>query len=455
MSAFSVQHGPYWHVSRFLERWLPRKLYARSLIIVIAPMVLLQTIMTGVIMERHWDSVTKALSRAVAREVSFVTALYDAGPKDQRAVEELLSIANDTLDIVFSIERGAKLPELERRPLFSLLDVKLTQYLESRVKRPLVVDSLGTTGFVTVHILLDDSTVLRFSTNQSRVYASSTPLFLMWLLGSSLVLVAVAVIFLRNQITPILELADAAQSFGMGREAPDFHPRGAAEVRAAADAFLSMKERIERHVEQRTTMLAGVSHDLRTILTRFKLELAFLGDDPRVKDLRSDVAEMQRMLEGYMAFVKGDAGEKSELADVSALLEQAAGEAGRLNNGREIERDIAAGINMPVKPDALKRCVGNLLANAGRFANRIRLQAGMDDKRLQIIVDDNGPGIPAEMREEVFKPFVRLDDARNLDETGTGLGLAIAQDIAHAHGGNITLAESPLGGLRAVVTIPV
>ena len=443
----------YWHISRFLERWMPSKLYARSLIIVIAPMVLLQTIMTAVIMERHWDNVTKALSRSVAREVSFVTTLYDNSPKDQASVDALLKHANETLDLVFTLERGAKLPEVSRKPLYSLLDIKLTQYLETRLKRPLVVDTLSNKDYVDVSIELEKGVILRFATNQARVYASSTPIFLLWLLGSSIVLVMLAVVFLRNQIKPILELAQAAQNFGMGREAPNFEPRGADEVRAAADAFLKMKERIERHVEQRTTMLAGVSHDLRTILTRFKLELAFMGDNPKVEELREDVAEMQRMLEGYMAFVKGDGGERSEMTDVSQLLENVADMSER-GGASGIERVVQPMMQVPVKVDALRRCVGNLLANASRFAKRVKLGGRLERNQLVITVDDDGPGIPAAMREDVFKPFVRLDDARNLDETGTGLGLAIAQDIAHAHGGHIVLEDSPMGGLRVVVTIP-
>jgi two-component system, OmpR family, osmolarity sensor histidine kinase EnvZ len=444
----------YWHISRFLERWMPSKLYARSLIIVIAPMVLLQTIMTAVIMERHWDNVTKALSRSVAREVAFVRALYDSSAKDPAAVAQLLEHANDTLDIMFTLERGSQLPQLARKPLYSLLDIKLTQYLKSRVDRPLVVDTLTNTGSVNVFIELEKGVILRFTTNQSRVYASSTPLFLLWLLGSSIVLVTLAVIFLRNQIKPILELAQAAQNFGMGRDVPDFHPRGADEVRGAAEAFLNMKERIERHVEQRTTMLAGVSHDLRTILTRFKLELAFMGDNPKVNELREDVAEMQRMLEGYMAFVKGDGGERSEMTDVSQLLENVADMSER-GGASAIERAVQPMMQVPVKADALRRCVGNLLANAARFAKLVKLGGRLEGNHLIVTVDDDGPGIPPAMRADVFKPFVRLDDARNLDETGTGLGLAIAQDIVHAHGGQILLEDSPLGGLRVVVTIPV
>ena len=448
-----MQHSAYWHVSRFLERWLPDRLYARALIIVIAPMVLLQTIMTAVIMERYWDSVTKALSRTLAREIYFVSELYDASPKTTESTKTIIEAANRTLDGNFSIERGENLTEPKRRPLFSLLDQRLNQYLDERIDKPLAVDTLGTTGYVDVQVELEPGVILRLVIEQKRAYASSTPLFLSWLVGSSLVLLALAVYFLRNQIRPILELARAAQNFGMGRDVPDFHPRGAAEVRAAAAAFIKMRERIERHVEQRTAMLAGVSHDLRTILTRFKLGLAFLGDKPQAKLLNEDVAEMQRMLEGYIAFVKGDGGEKSEPTDISELLHNAAKTAARGN--KNIETTIAENLHASVKPIALRRCIGNLLANAARFGKQICLTGEIAEGRLIISVADDGPGIPENMREDVFKPFVRLDNARNLDESGTGLGLAITQDIVHSHGGRIELMQSPLGGLLARVIIPI
>ena len=268
-----------------------------------------------------------------------------------------------------------------------------------------------------------------------------------------LVLLAVAIVFLRNQIWPIQQLAEAAQSFGMGRDVPDFHPRGASEVQSAARAVIGMKERIQRHVEQRTTMLAGVSHDLRTILTRFRLQLAILDDSAQVAELKQDVAEMQNMLEGYMNFVRGDGGEQAALTDVTAMLSVIQERLQR--DGVSARFNVQSGMELEVKAMALNRCVTNLINNAIRHASKIDVLAAVSSRDLVITVDDNGPGIPPEHREDVLKPFVRLDDARNQDDTGSGLGLTIALDIARSHGGELLLADSPLGGLRAQVKIPV
>src|SRR5947209_4424202 len=294
---------------------------------------------------------------------------------------------------------------------------------------------------------------MRVFAQRNAAYASNSHIFLLWMVGTSLVLLAVAILFLRNQIRPILMLADAAEAFGKGRDVPGFRPRGAREVRRAANAFLEMKRRVERTMEQRTTMLAGVSHDLRTVLTRFKLELALIGDSPEVEALRKDVDEMGRMLEAYLAFARGDTGEQSAPTDMAAFLEELRSDAERHGH-----RAIVVFHGHPiitVRPAAFKRCLANLVANAARFARSVSLTGHRDHRWLTITVDDDGPGIPSGMREEVFKPFMRLDDARNQDEGGTGLGLAIARDVARSHGGDIILSDSPMGGLRATVRVPV
>ncbi|MGH6875627.1 MAG: HAMP domain-containing protein, partial [Aestuariivirgaceae bacterium] len=290
------RHSLLWHVNRFLERNLPDRLYPRSLIIVIAPMVILQAIMAFIIMERHWDNVTKTLARNLAREIAFVTALYEASPKTPEAIAALIATANETLDIDFSIEHPRDLPASPPKPLFSIVDTKLTKYLEQRISNPIAVDTAGRAGQIDVRIKLEDDLVLRLLAQKQRAYASNTSIFLTWLVGSSLVLLALAILFLRKQIRPIQDLSRAARSFGMGRSVSHFRPSGAREVKEAASAFIAMKERIEKHVEQRTAMLAGVSHDIRTILTRFKLELAMLDKHPKLRSLQHDVDEMQRML---------------------------------------------------------------------------------------------------------------------------------------------------------------
>jgi two-component system osmolarity sensor histidine kinase EnvZ len=269
---------------------------------------------------------------------------------------------------------------------------------------------------------------------------------------SSIVLLTIAILFLRNQINPILRLAEAAHAFGLGREVKDFRPAGAREVQEASNAFLAMKGRIERHVEQRTAMLAGVSHDLRTILTRLTLELAMLPSSPPVEAMREDIAEMRRMLEGYLAFARGDGGEETEPLDVGELL--GAVRSGLARSGKAIEIRSPPGLVAMAKPQAIKRCIENLATNACRFGSRVVIAATNEGRATVFTVDDNGPGVAPERYEEVFRPFVRLDDARNLDEAGTGLGLAIARDVARSHGGDIRLSKSALGGLRATLTIP-
>jgi len=264
----------------------------------------------------------------------------------------------------------------------------------------------------------------------------------------------VAILFLRNQIKPILRLADAAESFGKGRPPPsDFRPRGAREVRQAAHAFIEMRDRIERHVEQRTVMLAGVSHDLRTILTRFKLQLALFEENSEIDAMRADVDEMQAMLEDYMAFAKGNSGEPIDRVDIGEILSEVKTQA----HGDKAIKVTVKGkpLVVSVRRHAFKRAIANLVNNAARFADHVNVSATKRHGSLTIEVDDDGPGIPEAELEQVFRPFYRLDDARNQDSGSTGLGLAIAQDIARIHGGDIVLSQSRLGGLKAVLKVPV
>ena len=445
----------WWRFNRFLERHLPEGLYRRSLIIVIAPVIILQTIMAGVFLERHWEKVTKNLSKSLGREIGFIVQLYEDGPKTDKALAKLEKMANDTLSIGMHVEHG-RLPPPKPRPMFSILHYRLSKYVARFTRnKPFWLDTIGQSGYVDIRVQVDKGLIFRFLTNQSRAYASSTWIFLSWMAGVSLVLLVLAVVFLHKQIKPILQLAAAAQAFGKGRDISGFEPRGAAEVRAASKAFLNMKRRIERHVEQRTAMLAGVSHDLRTILTRFRLELSMLQcDDSRMAAMREDVDEMQRMLEGYIAFVRGYEGEKTRRADIHEMLESVRGDL--RHEGVKVEMQCPPGLTAPVKPDALRRALANLAGNAARHAaSRVRIRAWKEDGYLRIDVEDDGPGIPEAERERVFRPFVRLDDARNMNRAGTGLGLSIALDIAQNHGGDIELGESDLGGLKAQMRIPL
>jgi len=344
------------------------------------------------------------------------------------------------------------MPPVGPKPFFSPLDQALSAELAKQIGRPFWIDTVGRSNLVEIRIGLDDA-VMRVFAPRNAAYASNSEIFLLWMVGTSLVLIAVAILFLRNQIRPILRLAEAVESFGKGRDVPNFRPRGAQEVRRAASAFIEMKSRVERAIEQRTTMLAGVSHDLRTVLTRFKLELALIGDSPEAEAMKRDIDEMSRMLEAYLAFARGDAGELPEPTDMAAFLEELRADAER--DGHKATTDFHGYPVVTVRPNAFKRCLANLVSNAARFASTIAITGHRDHRYLTITVDDDGPGIPAKLREDVFKPFLRLDDARNHDEGGSGLGLAIARDIARSHGGDIMLGDSPMGGLRASVRVPV
>jgi two-component system, OmpR family, osmolarity sensor histidine kinase EnvZ len=445
----------YGRMDRFLQRLfkplLPKGLYARALFIIIAPMVILQIIVTFVFMERHWNTVTRRLSAAVVQDIAAVIDMRQGFPQD-RDYAELRRIARDRLGLVVDFLPATELPSIGPKPFFSLLDQALSEELRKQIGRPFWIDTVGQSSLVEIRIQLQD-VVMRTFAHRNAAYASNSEIFLMWMVGTSLVLITVAILFLRNQIRPILRLTEAVESFGKGREVPNLRARGAQEVRRAAVAFLEMKARVERTIEQRTTMLAGVSHDLRTVLTRFKLELAMLDDSPEIEAMNKDVDEMSRMLEAYLAFARGDAGERSEPIDMAAFLDELKTDAER--RGRSAAVQFHGYPVATVRPHAFKRCLANLVSNAARFGSAITITGHRDHRYMTITVDDDGPGIPANRRDDVFRPFLRLDDARNQDEAGSGLGLAIARDIARSHGGDVMLGDSPMGGLRASVRIPV
>ena len=445
MSSLNVWLG------RGFKELMPKGLYARALLIIIVPMVVLQSVVAFVFMERHWNTVTRRLSAAVVQDIAGLIDVYKTYPQDKDRLQ-LRNIAQSRLGLVVNFLPPNDMPPPGPKPFFSLLDQSLSLQIGRQIARPFWIDTVGRSNLVEIRIKLDDA-VMQVYAQRSAAYASNSEIFLFWMVGTSSILLIVAVLFLRNQIKPILRLADAAENFGKGREAPDFRLRGAREVRRAAQAFMEMKRRIERTIEQRTTMLAGVSHDLRTILTRFKLELALIGDSPEAEGMRKDVDEMSGMLEAYLSFARGDSGEQSRPTDMAQALEELRSDAER--HGHTATVNFHGLPVVTVKPASFKRCLANLVSNAARYAHAISITGHRDHRWLTVTIDDDGPGIPLAMREEVFKPFLRLDDARNQDEGGTGLGLAIARDIARSHGGDITLADSPMGGLRAAVRVPV
>jgi two-component system osmolarity sensor histidine kinase EnvZ len=449
-AALAGPHRVYRDFALWLRRQMPKGLYARALLIVILPMVLLQSAVVFFFMERHWQLVTFRLSAALTQDIAALIDIYQSYPQDKN-YETLQRIAAERLRVDLDILPPGPLPPALPKPFFSIVDRALSNEIRRQIGRPFWLDTVGRSDLIEIRIQLDNA-VMRIIAHRSQAYASNSHIFVMWMLGTSLVLIFVAIAFLRNQIKPILRLARAAEAFGKGRQV-NFRPQGAREVRQAGHAFVEMKRRVERAIEQRTTMLNGVSHDLRTVLTRFRLSLAVIGDTVETRAMQKDLDEMQRMIEAYLAFARGDSGETSVPSDIASLLRQVKEELDE--EGHDTQVAFSGDPIASVRPDAFKRCVANLVANAQRHAGKVIVEGLNDQRFLTINVDDDGPGIPAEQREDVFKPFFRLDEARNQDEAGTGLGLAIARDIARSHGGDIQLATSPLGGLRATLRIPL
>jgi two-component system, OmpR family, osmolarity sensor histidine kinase EnvZ len=431
------------------RRVLPRSLLGRSLVIIVTPLIILQVVSAWAFYERHWDNVTKRLANSVGGDIATIIDLRKRlGPEYQ---SELFRIASDDMDLKLEIEPGQHLAAAPPQNSDRLIDRMLARSLETNVKRPYLMDTISFPQQVEVKIQLDDG-VLHVVVPLSRLFSATSYVFILYMVGTSLVLFAVATVFMGNQVRPLGRLAAAADLFGKGMDVPDFKPEGAIEVRQAAAAFNRMRARIQRQITQRTEMLAGVSHDLRTPLTRMKLQLAMMNG-PEIEDLKNDLAEMERMVEGYLAFARGEGTERPSETDVGTLLRDVVSDARRA--GTAIDLHIEDRLVALARPNALRRCLVNLIANAARFANQVWIRAGQVGDTIEITVDDDGPGIPATRREDVFKPFFRLEGSRNPLTGGTGLGLTIARDVMRSHGGDLVLLDAPTGGLRARLSLPL
>ncbi len=436
---------------KMIKRFLPRSLLGRSILIIVVPLILLQVVTTYVFFNRHWDTISLLLSRSFSGNISMVIDTMDRFP-DEKDRRWLFLVTPGNLGLQLSFDEGEILPEETAPTSDGLIEGMLERGMDELVRRPFRIDNENFGDKVQVKIQLPEG-VLNVLGKRKLLFSSTTYILILWMIAASLILLAVATLFMRNQVRPIRRLAAAADNFGKGRDVPHFKPEGATEVRRAAAAFKLMQARIQRQISQRTEMLAGVSHDLGTVLTRIKLELAMLDDSPEAKALAADVTEMEHMIEGYLAFARGEGEESTESVEVDRLLAEVAENARR--NGARVELESHTGMTMDLRPNAFRRCLGNLLGNAARHAEHIRLAAQRGDRYLEITVDDDGPGIPEDRREDVFKAFFRLDSSRNLDSGGVGLGLSISRDIVHAHGGKIFLDSSPLGGLRVGMLLPV
>jgi two-component system osmolarity sensor histidine kinase EnvZ len=440
------------HPGRLMKRMMPRALFPRSLIIIVAPMVILQAIVSYIFFERDLDSTTRRMARAAASDIALLIAQEDTYESPMR--EKLRALAAKHLRYDLRFEPGVHIPpptNKHHRTIDKALDEVIAQQIGE--KRHFTTTTLEQRQKFLISVEVHDG-VLHAIVPRDRITVSSPDIFILLMSISSLILLTVAILFLRNQVRPIERLARAADAFGKGRDVPDFKPYGAIEVRRAAQAFLTMRDRINRHVQQRTEMLAGVSHDLKTPLTRIRLQLAMMGDSPDVAALSTDIDEMESMLNDYLAFARGEGGEKSALADLGRLVRDAA-EATRRARLGDLEVQVPEGVLLSVKQKALRRCVTNLIDNALKHGNSATVSLDLEARFAAIHVDDDGPGIAPELREEAFRPFRRLDEGRNLQVGGVGLGLSIARDIARAHGGDLILTDSPRGGLRATIRLPL
>jgi len=438
-----------------IKRALPRGLFGRSLIIIVAPVVLLQAIVSYVFFERDIDASTRRLSRDTAADVSFLIALEDNYPMKEREALRALAARRLRYDITFL--PGQTIPPSAKQPKhLSTIDRALDEVIAQQIGEVRHFETARAGNDFDIRVEVHDG-VLRMIVPRERATVSAPDIFILWMVGSALILMAVAILFLRNQVRPIERLARAADAFGKGRNVPDFKPYGATEVRRAAQAFLTMRERIERYLQQRTEMLAGVSHDLKTPLTRIRLQLAMMPPSADIDAMRSDIAEMERMLDEYMQFARGEGGEQMQLVDLGDLVRDAVQAAARARGAgpERLTVDASQPITLSLRRIAMRRCLTNLIDNALKHGKHVSVRLVRDERFVQIYVDDDGPGIPEDRREEAFRPFHRLDEGRNLQVGGVGLGLAIARDIARAHGGDLFLDKSPEGGLRAVVRLPV
>lgn len=434
-----------------IKRFLPRSLLGRSLLIIVMPLILLQIVSTWIFYDRHWETITRRLSAAVAGEVASVIE-YRRNFAGNRNETRIFETARTTLDLRVKFIPGGILPNQPHTTGDSILDKTLGHALRERVQRPFHMDTQSQNRVVNIKVQLPDG-IIDVDVDRERLFSSTTYIFVMWMVGTSLVLFAVAMVFMRNQVRPIRRLANAVEDFGKGRDAPDFKPEGATEIRQAAAAFNMMRDRIQRMINQRTEMLAGVSHDLRTPLTRMKLQLALLEDSAAISDLKADIAEMEKMVEEYLSFARGDAAESVVVSDVSEILTDIAKRIG--DKKAKVTLSTSGDLSTPLRPNAFRRCVTNLVNNALMYGGDAAIQASRNDGAIEIMIDDSGPGIPEDQREEVFKPFYRLDNARGPDKAGTGLGLTIARDVMRGLGGDLVMEESPTGGARARMRLPV
>jgi two-component system osmolarity sensor histidine kinase EnvZ len=435
---------------RLLKRLMPTTLFGRALLILVLPVLLVQIVAYYAFYERHWESVTRQMSSALAGEVAWLVDRWE-GAKTTVARKRLLAQSEHYMGFAVTALPPMQMEVDAASEPYAF--PKLESLLKNRIDRPFALRHQDEAQKIFLLVPVEEA-MLQIEIPEKRLVSPTTSIFIFWMGGASLGLLLIAVLFLRNQIRPIVQLAEAAERFGKGQDTQQFRPSGAKEVRQAGKAFLEMRERIRRQVESRTAMLAGISHDLRTPLTRMKLELAMQDSAAFSKELHQDVTEMEHMIEAYLAFARGEGSEAAERISVQSWLEEVVQP--YLRSEQPVTLSTTPEAEIKLKPKAMKRVMQNLIDNALRYGKQCWVSAELRRHKLILVVEDNGPGIPEADREQVFHAFKRLEASRNSDTGGAGLGLTIVRDIVHAHGGQVNLETSPQHqGLLVRISVPV
>lgn len=433
---------------KLLKKILPHSLFRRFLLIILLPNLFIQLIAVYIFYERHWSGVSRHMSDSLADDVTMVVFAAESTENSNKR-QEFINLANSAFAMEIVLLHNGSIKQKDTQQLNNL-----QKALSSRLKdKKFSLSIRGSEQSIVVRVLLNDDSILEIAAPRRRLYTPTTYIFILWMTGAAVVFLLIAVLFMRTQVRSITKLAEVAEKFGRGYDIPGFKPSGATEVRQAAQSFLDMKQRINRHVEQRTEMLAGVSHDLKTPLTRMKLQLALMDPSESIDELQQDITEMEKMVQEYLDFAKGKERVIDTNVNVADMLRSIVSSYRNLD--KKIEVVTQNGLTLQINTNSLRRAIVNILDNALKYGNNILLSSSSSEKYAYITVEDDGPGIPKSKYEEVFRPFLRLDGARNLDKGGTGLGLAIAKDIIVNYGGDITLDKSTRGGLKVTIRLPL
>ena len=414
--------------------------------IIILPIVLMQIAVAYIFFNAHWVRVTATLSDSIAAEIAFAVELYEQAPSSER-VTRLDELMRPNMELSIDFVSLDQLPETERKSFFSTLDRTLRKAMNKSISDPYWFDTTRYPNHIDIRVKVENG-VLRFITTRDRVFAPTGFMFIFWLTATTALLTGISIIFAKNQARPIIELAKAADAFGRGQNIGNFKPTGATEVRLAGQSFLKMRQRLQRHIDQRKAFLAGVSHDLRTPLTRLKLHFAINDDADDLAE--SDLIEMEKMLEGYLDFARGTVSEDREPHRIDLIISDALR---KYSQDIEFTHDSSPIIDLQVT--SFTRAINNLVSNGLKYGDQVRVNLTQNDASIIIDIEDDGPGIAEEDRKLAFQPFQRLDGARNQNIEGVGLGLAITRDIIQSYGGRLTLEDSDMGGLKACIRLPL